>query len=412
MRILIISQYFWPENFPINDLATGLRDRGHSVTVFTGKPNYPSGRFYQGYGFLKTNGEGLPGIKIRRVPLMPRGRGGNIRLVLNYASFAFFASILGPILCNDYYDIIFVYEPSPVTVGLPALVIKWLRKSPVMFWVQDLWPETLAATSAVHSKRILDLVDRLVEYIYKGCDLILVQSRSFAASIGRFGIPELRIKYFPNSAAEIYRPVSVTESCQEATLMPSGFRIIFAGSLGEAQDFPTMLAAAEKLRIYEDIHLVILGDGRMADWLRNEVERRQLGGTFHILGRYPADTMPRFFALADALLVTLKQNPIFSMTIPAKVQSYLACARPIIAGLEGEGASVIEESGAGIVCHSEDPDALSKAILRMYHLSQEERRIMGQRGNEYYMKHFNRTLLLSQVEGWMNNLSRGKKCEC
>ncbi len=411
MRVLIISQYFWPETFPINDLATGLRDKGHFITILTGKPNYPSGKYYPGYGLFATQSDNLPGIAIKRVPLISRGRGGKVRLTLNYASFAFFASILGPIICKESYDVIFVYEPSPITVGLPALVIKSLRGAPVMFWVQDLWPESLSATSAVQSKLVLRWVERLVKFIYKGCDLILVQSKSFATSISELGINGCRIKYFPNSASDTYRPVNASANSQEDTLMPSGFRIVFAGNLGAAQDFPTILAAVEQLRSYENIHWIILGDGRMSSWLKEQIEHRQLTKHFHLLGRFPVESMPRFFALADVLLVTLRQEPIFAMTIPAKVQSYLACAKPIIGGLEGEGARVVEESGAGIVCHSGEPEALANAVLRMYHMTEEERHNMGHRGRDYYMKHFDRATLLDQVEGWMKDLSRSNICE-
>lgn len=179
MRILIVTQYFWPESFRINDIALGLRDKGHKVTVLTGQPNYPAGSFFPGYGFFKKIREDYNGVDVVRVPLLPRGSGGGVRLVLNYLSFAFFASILAPFRCRSGYDVIFVYEPSPITVGLPALLLKKLKHAPIMFWVQDLWPESLSATGAVRSAWVLKLVERLVRSIYRGCDVILVQSRAF-----------------------------------------------------------------------------------------------------------------------------------------------------------------------------------------------------------------------------------------
>jgi glycosyltransferase involved in cell wall biosynthesis len=189
--------------------------------------------------------------------------------------------------------------------------------------------------------------------------------------------------------------------------MPAGFRIMFAGNIGAAQDFATILGAAEKLGNYADIHWIILGDGRMRPWVENEVRQRGLTETVHLLGRHPAEAMPRYFSLADVLLVTLKKEPIFSLTIPSKVQSYLACAKPVIAGLDGEGARVIEEAGTGIACPAEDPEALSAAVLTMYSMSEAERGAMGLRGRAYFEKHFERTMLLDRLERWMKEVQEG-----
>src|SRR5690349_8507872 len=179
MKILIVSQYFWPESFRINDLALGLKERGHNVTVLTGMPNYPSGRLFSGYAMFSPTKEIFEGIPILRVPLIPRGSKGRWRLALNYISFALCASLLAPLRCKGPFDIIFVFEPSPVTVGIPALVLKKLMQAPIVFWVQDLWPESLSATGAVKSQRVLQWVANLVGYIYRRCDCILVQSEGF-----------------------------------------------------------------------------------------------------------------------------------------------------------------------------------------------------------------------------------------
>ena len=179
MHVLIVTQYFWPEDFRINDLAVGLVEKGHRVTVLTGIPNYPAGRFFPGYGVLSRRREIYQGIEILRVPLIPRGRGRGFRLFINYISFALLACAMGPLLCRGSYDVIFVYEPSPVTVGLPARAMKMVKGAPIIFWVQDLWPESLSATGAVSSQWILRIVERLVRFIYRGCDQILVQSRGF-----------------------------------------------------------------------------------------------------------------------------------------------------------------------------------------------------------------------------------------
>ncbi len=359
MRILIVTQYFWPENFRINDLALGLQENGHQVEVLTGIPNYPSGKFFRGYGYFNKRKDNFNGLKIIRAPLIPRGNGSGLRLAFNFISFAFSASLIGPMLCRGKFDLIFVYEPSPITVGLPALVIKKVKSAPVMFWMQDLWPESLSATGAVRSKIILKSVELLVRFIYKGFDRILAQSRAFIPPIIRLGKNPNNISYYPNSAEELYQPLKLENNAPENAVMPDGFCLTFAGNIGAAQDFGTILSAAERLKDHPDIHWVILGDGRMFPWVKEQVQTRGLNESIHLLGRHPAETMPRFFALSDALLVTLRKEPIFALTIPSKVQSYLACAKPIIAALDGEGSRIIDEAGTGITCGAENPNALA-----------------------------------------------------
>jgi len=401
MRILIVTQYFWPENFRINDLAQGLRNRGHEVTVYTGKPNYPEGKFFRGYGFLGQSNDTFGGIRVIRVPLVPRGNGSGFRLALNYLSFAFFASLLAPFRVYGDFDVILVYEPSPITVGLPALVLKALKRAPLLFWVQDLWPESLVAADAVRARWVLAGIKRLVRFIYRRCDRILVQSKAFVEAIVRYGITRERIFYFPNTAEALYQPVVCEPDAPERAQMPAGFRVMYAGNIGAAQDFATILGAADRLRDETAIQWVILGDGRVRSWVESEVVRRGLSRSVHLLGRYPVESMPRFFALADAMLVSLRRDPILALTLPSRVQSYLACGRPIIAALDGEGARVIKEAGAGIVPGAGDPDALARAVLAVYRMPEPARQAMGERGRRYYEQHFEREMLLTRLEKWM-----------
>ena len=407
MNILIVTQYFWPENFRINDLAIGLHERGHNISVLTGIPNYPGGRFFEGYGFFRKKSENYNGISIFRIPLTPRGKGTGFGLALNYLSFALSASVWGPFICRDSYDIIFVYEPSPITVGIPALVLKKIKSAPVMFWMQDLWPESLTAAGAVKSKIVLKLFEFLVRMIYRGCDSILAQSRAFIPNILRLAGDSKKVLYYPNSAEEFYQPVIVGAEAPERAVMPEGFRVTFAGNIGAAQDFETIITAAELIKDQKNIKWVIIGEGRMLPWVKDQVNKRGLSNTVYLMGRYPAEMMPRFFALSDALLVSLKKEPIFSLTIPAKIQSYLACAKPIIAALDGEGAEVVKESGAGLACPAEHPDALSKTVLKMYGMPEKDRQLMGMNGRIYFEKNFERNMLLDRLESWMIEL--GKK---
>lgn len=409
MRILVITQYFWPENFPINDFASGLQDKGHDVEVLTGIPNYPQGRIFQGYSAFGPTKDTFKEMVVHRVPLVPRGNGSRIRLALNFVSFAVMASIFSPLYCRKRYDIIFVYEPSPITVALPAIVLKMFKSAPIVFWMQDLWPESLSATGAIRSKAVLNIAELLVRLIYKGCDYIFAQSKAFIPSIIQLGGDPDRIFYYPNSAAPLYRPMLLAADAAERSLVPDGFRVVFAGNIGAAQDFNTILSAAEMLTSHKDIHWIILGNGRMSSWVEAEIYKRGLSDTVHLLGRHPVEAMPRFFALAGALLVTLKKEPIFALTIPSKIQSYLACGKPIIAALDGEGARTIDEAGAGLTCPAQNPTALSRAVLNVYEMAQGERDVMGAKGRKYFESHFEREMLLDRLIGLLSQLKKQEK---
>jgi colanic acid biosynthesis glycosyl transferase WcaI len=393
VRILVLSQYFWPENFRINDVAEGLVERGHEVMVYTGMPNYPGGHFFDGYGVWGPSRQTYKGIEIRRVPLIPRGAGGGVRLALNYLSHAFFATLFAW-RAGGRYDAILVYEPSPITIGIPARFLRWLKRAPLVFWVQDLWPESLAATGAIKNPMVLGIVDRLVRWIYRGCDRVLVQSEAFRPSITAHGVAAEKIGYLPNSAESFYRKM---ERSGEDDL-PQGFRVLYAGNIGAAQDFPTILAAAEKLKGDARIQWIVLGDGRMREWVAGEVVRRGLQGCFHLLGSKAPERMPRYFAHADVLLATLRREPIFAYTIPSKIQTYIACGRPVVAAMDGEGGRIIREARAGWAVPAEDPEALAEAIAAASRTPAAELAQMGARAEACFREQFEREKLLARLE--------------
>lgn len=338
--------------------------------------------------------------------MIPRGKRGALRLALSYLSSAFFESFIALFQANKHFDLVFVFQPSPVTTGLPALLLKRLCGIPIFLWVQDIWPETLSATGMVRSKTVLKIVEHLVKIIYRSCDRLLIQSEAFEPRLKRLGVPTNRICYFPNSAEEFYTPMDVEINAPERSAMPEGFRIMFAGNIGTAQDFPTILAAAENLKNYTDIHWIILGDGSMRAWVEDEIKSRGLEATVHLLGRHPVTTMPRFFSLADVLLVTLKSERIFSLTIPSKVQSYLACAKPILAAIDGEGARIIEESGGGMAAPAGDARALAEKVLTMYQQPKAVLAEMGKDGEKYFKIHFERNSLINRLNAWIFEFSK------
>jgi glycosyltransferase involved in cell wall biosynthesis len=401
MRILIVSQFFWPENFRVNDLSAGLVQRGHQVTILTGIPNYPEGKFYSGYNFFKNTRQNYCGAQVIRVPLIPRGKGGNLNLVLNYLSFVIFGTLLAPFVCREKYDVVFVFGGSPILMAIPAIFLKKIKKIPLILYVLDLWPESISAVDAVKSPFFLNAVKKVVQFIYKHCDQILVPSTSFVGRIKEMGINESKINYWPQWAEDNYKIVAVKENSAESREMPTGFRIMFAGNIGAAQGFKTIIEAAEKLKNHLNIHWIIIGDGRMKPWVEDQVRLRKLENTVHLLGRRPIETMSSYFALADVLLVSLKKDPIFALTLPAKIQSYMACGRPVLACLDGEGARLIQESGAGISCPADDYELLAESVLKMNNLPDAERRKMGLRGRAYFEKHFTRDILLSQFVKWI-----------
>lgn len=403
MRLLIVSQYFWPENFRINDLASELVSRGHEVTVLTGLPNYPSGQIFGEYLADSEKFSNYQDVRILRVPLLPRGD-GDLRLLLNYLSFSISACVLGPWkLRGQKFDVVLTCQLSPVTVGLPGAFLAWLKNAPMILWVLDLWPDTLKAIGVVKSPRLLAYVGSLVGFIYKRCDLILAQSRSFIPKIQSLAGPCIPVVYFPSWAEDVFQAKGFTPA-PEVPVKDGVFNVMFAGNVGEAQDFECILSAATLLKEHVHIRWLIVGDGRMSAWVQAEIELRGLAECVLLLGRHPVERMPEFFAQADAMLVTLADREIFSMTIPGKLQSYLAAGMPIIAALNGEGADVVRSANAGFTCAAGDADGLAEIVLKMATLPLSERQVMGKNGLEYSHREFDRRMVVDMAEKYCSGL--------
>lgn len=405
MRLLVVSQYFWPENFRINDMVSELVQRGHQVTVLTGQPNYPDGRIFA--DFVRDPGRfaRYVGADIVRVPLVPRGK-TSVQMLVNYLSFVVTGSTLGVWrLRGRQFDAIFVFQASPVTLALPGLLLRRIKRAPLLMWILDLWPETLEAVGVVRSPRVLGWLGALVGFIYRRCDRVLVQSRAFVPSVRRHAGYASHVRYFPGWAEPIFKgPLADVEPAPEVLPYTNSFNVLFAGNIGDAQDFPAILEAASKLRDQPGLRWLIVGDGRAADGVRAEIGRRSLQDQVILLGRHPIERMPAFFRGANALLVSLKRDPLFSMTIPGKVQSYLATGLPLLGMLDGEGAAVIEQAGAGLVCAAGDGEALACNILHLMMLPADDRAKMGERGRDYCEREFSRSGLMQAFETWTQEL--------
>lgn len=402
MKILIISQYFWPENFRINDFIPELVTRGHQVEILTGKPNYPSGKIFSEYLENPNLYSSLQGAKIHRVPIISRGS-HPIKLFLNYCSFIISGSVLGPWKLRNFQpDLIFVYEPSPITVGLPAILLGKIKKAPIIFWALDLWPETLEAVGGIKSKSLLWAIEKVVRFIYNNCSIVLGQSKSFITSIKTHCDYPDRVHYFPSWAEALPNLAddSQIDYASEIKRDDESFNILFAGNIADAQDMPSILDAAVILRDKKNIKWIIVGDGRRFAWLQSEVKRLKLQENFLLLGRFPLERMPSFFAHADVLLVSLKKDPVFSMTIPAKLQTYLMTGIPILGMLDGEGAKIIEESGAGLCCGASDSIGLAAAVKKMSKFTTQKNTILGQNAIQFSKKEFDRTMLMDRLENF------------
>ena len=388
LKILVISQYFWPEEFLINGFVKGLKARGHVVEVLTGLPNYPSGSFAKGYGLFGPYKDSFEGNTVYRTPLFPRANGAGWRLALNYVSFALFSVMRSLCLFREKYDCILVFQPSPVTVGIPGRVLKWITGAKLCLWVQDLWPESLSATGGTTNPAVLHGVGNLTKWIYRGCDAVMIQSKAFKASVINMGVSPDRIHYYPNWADDFFSGEPAVCLGEEQNLIPEGFRIMFAGNIGVAQDFETILSAAEiTLQKNPRIQWVVIGDGRRRQWVESEIKARSLNNV-HMLGRHPKKKMPAFFKVADAMLVSLKSEPIFALTIPSKIQAYFASAKPVLASIDGEGARVVIEAKAGLSVPAESPEDLATAALKMAKAESSNLNKMGENARKYGVQNF------------------------
>lgn len=396
MKILIVTQYFWPENFKINSLALDLKKRGHDVVVLTGLPNYPEGKIYSGYSFFNNRSENWNGIKIYRSKLIPRSQSGAVRLLLNYVSFAFFASIK-VFSIKEAFDKILVYEPSPITVGIPAIIAKKVLKADIYFWVQDLWPESLTDAGGIKNKVILNLSENLTKYIYDHSRVILIQSKAFRKYIENQGVNGNKIHYFPNPTESFYKVEPQSGSLK--INFPKGFNILFAGNIGEAQSFETLVEAALLLKKKGyPIYWNIIGDGRQKNYYQQKVIEYNLQDNFIFYGSFPPEEMPKLFTCVDVLLVSLKKSKIFSLTIPSKMQSYLACGKPILGSIDGEGGRIIMEANAGFACEAEDSFCLSEALIKLYNMSPDDRNALGSNARRYFEAEFDNEILLDNLE--------------
>ncbi len=394
----MVSQYFWPENFRINELVKSLQCKGVVVEVLTGQPNYPSGAIFEGYQGWSCAQESWLSVKIYRVPLFPRG-GSAISLAINYLSFICSAIVFGPwLLRGRSFDAIFIFGVSPILQAIPAIFLGKIKRCPLILWIQDLWPESLSETGYVTHKGLLKVVEYVVGLIYRSMDLLLVQSKAFITRVTNLAGP-VPVIYYPNFFLE--EGSEILGSKSRIARFDCAFPILFAGNIGRAQAIEVVLGAAALLNEVEDIRIIMVGDGSQREWMLHEVSKRGLCNIIS-LGQLPVEVMPAIMAQSAGLLVTLADKEIFRLTIPSKIQAYLAAGRPIVGCLNGAGADIINDAQAGIVVPAENTVALADAIRSMYLMSEKERLTMGINGRRYYEENFSPEKLIKQLIEYFN----------
>ena len=384
MRILLLSHYFHPEPYFLLPLAEELVRRGHSVEVLTGFPNYPEGKIYEGYRQRLWFRETINGIPIIRVPLYPNHDRSSLKRIFSYTSLALSKALLGSFLIQKP-DVVYVTQ-GPATIGLPACICKWLRGAPFIYHIQDLWPDSLASTGMFSNQTGIRLVHKWCDFIYSQAARIVVLAPGMKRCLVERGVAEEKVDVVYNWADEtnLHGGIEHDEALAEKLGMTAKFNIVFAGNMGKAQGLDTVLDAAALLRDQiPNLQFVLVGDGVEKERLRASAKQRGLTNViFHPF--QPASEIGRTLRLADALLIHLKNDPLFQMTIPSKTQAYLAMGRPILVGVGGDAEALVKEAGAGVSCIPGDAESMAAAASKLYHMSQAERDKAGLGGASYY----------------------------
>lgn len=382
MRILLLTQWFDPEpTFKGMLFARELQRRGHDVRVLTGFPNYPGGALYPGYRVRLFQRESMEGISVLRVALYPSHDGSKVHRALNYGSFASMACLA--VLGIRRPDVAYVYHP-PATIGIPAMVLKYVRGVPLVYDVQDLWPETLAATGMLDNPRLLHAIGRWMRTVYKAAARVVVLSSGFKDAVVSRAVASGKVDVIPNWADESQlKPINPGPARARELGFDGKFTVVFAGTMGHAQGLTTVLDAARILESHPGIEIVLVGGGVQSEEIRSEAARRGLTNV-RFLDRRPISEIGEVLALADALLVHLRDDPLFSITVPSKTQAYLLAGRPILMGVRGDAAAIVEHAEAGFTFEPDNPREMARAIKKIYDLSPEERARMSDSGAAYY----------------------------
>jgi len=398
MKILVVCQYYYPEPFRITDICESLVDQGHDVTILTGLPNYPEGVILKEYRKGKKRLEVRNGVKIIRCFEIGRGK-SKLKLFLNYFSYAISASVKTYTL-PEKYDVIFVNQLSPVMMGLPAILHKMKNKTKVLLYCLDLWPDSLAAGGIKQNSFIYRIFFHISKFIYKKCDSILVTSKMFKSYfIDNFKVDNKIINHLPQYAEDLFNRDEKEMILEVMAKDTTDF--VFAGNIGDMQSVDTIIKAAKLVAKVNQIKIHIIGDGSNLEYCK-KISTALNTQNVVFYGRKPVEEMPKYYDIADAMLITLKDNEILSMTLPGKIQSYMAAGKPIIGAINGETNNLINEAKCGLVCDAEDEESLAKLMIEFHESSDKVQ--MGINSKEYYVKNFSKQIFISKLNHELKSL--------
>lgn len=396
MKLLVISQYYYPEQFRINDICKELVKRGYEVTVLTGIPNYPEGKYYEGYGINKKREEVKDGVEIIRIPIIPRGK-NSLMLVLNYISFVI-SGLFWAKFTKREFDKVFIYEVSPMTQALPGIWYAKRKKIDSSIYVMDLWPESIELATGIKNRTILNWIGKMVDYIYKNCKTILTSSESFIDTICKRGHPREKMLFWPQYAEKFYQPLD-RKNCPIAEMQEEKFKIVFAGNIGYAQGLDIVIDTAIILKKKNcNAKFYLIGNGRAKEELKQKAKENGLEDYIEFIDKKPAEKIPEYYANADMAFITLKKDIISDQILPAKLPSYFACGVPILGSADGEIKQVIEKSGAGFCAKAGDEKELEEKIEFCIRLSKEEMKTMQENSRKFYCENYEQQLLLNKLE--------------
>lgn len=398
-KILFVCQHYWPETFRINDIGEYFVEQGAKVDVLCGLPNYPSGKFTEGYGFFKKRRQAHNGVNIERVFEVPRGSNTNFRIFINYISFPIASLFHIPRLLTRRYDKIYVFTYSPVMMAIAGIIVGWVKKTEVTMSVLDLWPENLFSVLGIKNKFLRKLVTKISHWHYKHVDKMIVPSNKMGDRVQAIsGLPDDKIIPLPQACEKIYETdIEDKKLCKRFS---SGFNVLFTGNISPAQSFETVIAAAKRLHNegIRDINWIIVGSGMSRRWFEEEVDKAGLRDYFHFEGQKPVEDIPRYTSIADTLIGCLVKSDLLEASIPAKVTSYLAAGRPMIMALDGEARDIINNKAkCGFAGPTEDAKAFAANIKKVYGMSPREREKLGQRGRDYHFAHLERNLIMEKM---------------
>jgi glycosyltransferase involved in cell wall biosynthesis len=400
LKLDFFSQYFWPEDFRINEVVKYFLDKKYNIEIYTTHPSYPNKNNFLYYYKKKKNYKEYQGIKIKRFYTYPRAK-SNISIILSYITFftnSFFYTFYNFLFKKS--DFLFIFCPSPILTAIPGVILGKIFKRKIILWVLDLWPNTVIDLHIVKNKFIIKIFNFLVKYIYNNSDLILAQSNSFVNEIKK--ITNSKCIYFPSwPETNIHLEV---KRCKEMH-KDRRIKILFAGNIGEAQAFDSIINCANILKEKKIAKWIVVGDGRWKKKLENLIFKNNLEKDFQIIKRVPQEKVGSLLNNADLLLVTLKKNATFKKTIPGKLPTYMSAGKPVLGMISGEANKIIKEARCGFACEADDYKKLSKLILNFSKLTTLKKKKLGKQGLNYVKKNFNKLIILENLEKSLININ-------